>query len=42
MTSHVPGESGPAGFYQKFGFEYTGDREDGELVMRLELKRPAC
>ena len=31
----VPGNPGP--FYQKLGFEYTGEEEDGELVMRLKL-----
>lgn len=37
-VSHVkelPGNPGP--FYEKLGFEYTGEEESGELVMRLGL-----
>jgi diamine N-acetyltransferase len=37
-VSHVkelPGNPGP--FYEKLGFEYTGEEEGGELVMRLAL-----
>jgi diamine N-acetyltransferase len=36
-TSHRKGSGDPGGFYRKMGFEYTGDEEDGELVMKLEL-----
>ena len=38
LVSHVqelPGNPGP--FYQKLGFEYTGEVEGNELVMRLPL-----
>jgi diamine N-acetyltransferase len=38
LVSHVkdmPGNPGP--FYQKLGFEYTGEEDHGELVMRLRL-----
>ena len=31
----VPGHPGP--FYKKLGFEYTGEEEHGELMMRLPL-----
>jgi diamine N-acetyltransferase len=37
-VSHVkdlPGNPGP--FYEKLGFEYTGEEDGGELVMRLPL-----
>lgn len=37
LTSCVPGEGSPCPFYQKLGFAYTGEEEEGELVMRLEL-----
>ena len=37
-VSHVPELPGnPGPFYQKLGFEYTGEVDDGELVMRLKL-----
>jgi len=36
-TSCVPGEGGPGPFYEKAGFAYTGEVDDGELVMRLAL-----
>jgi diamine N-acetyltransferase len=38
LVSHVkdlPGNPGP--FYEKLGFEYTGEEDGGELVMRLPL-----
>lgn len=38
LVSHVkdmPGNPGP--FYEKLGFDYTGEEDDGELVMRLAL-----
>jgi diamine N-acetyltransferase len=38
MTSWGPGEGGPEPFYVKFGFEPTGDVEEGELVGRLRLR----
>lgn len=37
LTSVVPGEGTPGPFYQKMGFIYTGEEDDGELVMRREL-----
>jgi diamine N-acetyltransferase len=37
LTSVVPGEGTPGPFYEKLGFTYTGEEEDGELVMRLPL-----
>ena len=36
-TSHVEGEGSPAEFYAKLGFRHTGEVDDGELVMKLEL-----
>ena len=36
LTSHVPGEGGPAGFYAKLGFVPRGDLDpDGEIILRL-------
>jgi diamine N-acetyltransferase len=37
LTSVVPGEGGPGPFYEKLGFVYTGEVDDGELVMRRAL-----
>ena len=37
FLSYVPKESGPRGFYEGLGFVHTGEEDDGELVMRLEL-----
>lgn len=37
LTSVVQVEGGPQGFYERLGFELTGDYEDGEAVMRLTL-----
>jgi GNAT superfamily N-acetyltransferase len=38
LTSHVPGEGGPAGFYAGLGFEPTGELDpDGEVLLRLRL-----
>jgi diamine N-acetyltransferase len=37
ITSVVPGEGGPAPFYEKLGFAFTGETEDDELVMSLSL-----
>jgi diamine N-acetyltransferase len=37
LTSCVPGEGGPGPFYEKLGFAYTGDVDEGELVMRRPL-----
>jgi diamine N-acetyltransferase len=38
LTSCVPGEGSPCPFYQKLGFAYTGEEDQGELVMRLDLE----
>jgi diamine N-acetyltransferase len=37
LTSYVPGDGSPVGFYRGLGFEPTGEVEDGEVVMRLRL-----
>lgn len=37
LTSYVPGEGNPSPFYYKLGFEETGEIEDVEKVLRLEL-----
>ncbi len=37
LTSYVPGDEGPQGFYEKMGFTPTGQVEDGEVVMRHDL-----
>jgi diamine N-acetyltransferase len=37
FTSCVPGDGSPGPFYEKLGFVYTGEEDDGELVMRRAL-----
>jgi GNAT superfamily N-acetyltransferase len=38
LTSYVPGDAGPAGFYRRLGFVPTGDLDDhGEIIVRLAL-----
>ena len=38
LTSHVPGDGGPAGFYARLGFGPTGELDpDGEILLRLPL-----
>jgi diamine N-acetyltransferase len=37
-TSAVPGEGSPIPFYERYGFERTGEMHDGEVVLRLELR----
>ncbi|MFW5468573.1 GNAT family N-acetyltransferase [Knoellia sp. CPCC 206435] len=38
LTSHVPGEGGPAGFYERLGFVPRGDVDSqGEIILRLDL-----
>ena len=38
LTSHVPGEGGPGGFYARLGFEPRGDLDpDGEIILRLSI-----
>jgi GNAT superfamily N-acetyltransferase len=35
LTSHVPGEGGPAGFYARLGFVRTGELDPaGEVILR--------
>lgn len=36
-TSYVPGEAGPRDFYLRYGFEETGEVDEGEHVIRLGL-----
>lgn len=36
-VSYVPIDGNPAPFYQKLGFAPTGEVEDGEVVLRLQL-----
>lgn len=37
-TSYVPGDAGPRDFYLRYGFEETGEVDEGERVIRLELR----
>jgi diamine N-acetyltransferase len=38
LTSYVPEDGGPAGFYQRLGFVPTGDLDgNGEVIVRLAL-----
>lgn len=37
-TSCVPEAGGPGPFYERLGFAYTGEEEDGELWMRRALR----
>ncbi len=37
LLSYVPEEGGPDPFYRRLGFQDTGEVDDGENVMRLEL-----
>ena len=40
FTSHVVGEGGPDGFYQRLGFVWTGAFDpQGERILRLDLDR---
>ena len=39
LTSYHPGEGEPWPFYRRFGFEPTGEIEDGEIVLRLDLSQ---
>ncbi len=38
LTSCVPGDGSPEGFYNKLGFTRTGEMDGAEVVMRLPLK----
>ena len=37
LTSVLQAEGGPQGFYESLGFELTGEYEEGEALMRLQL-----
>lgn len=38
LTSYVPDDDGPAGFYRRLGFVPTGERDgSGEVIVRLTL-----
>ncbi|GHP00106.1 N-acetyltransferase [Reticulibacter mediterranei] len=37
LLSYAPGKGNPRKFYQKLGFEETGEVDDDEIVMRLLL-----
>jgi diamine N-acetyltransferase len=37
FTSVHQAEGGPQGFYEGMGFRLTGDREDGEAILKLQL-----
>ena len=37
VTSVVQGDGSPQGFYERLGFELTGDFEGGEAVLKLKL-----
>jgi diamine N-acetyltransferase len=36
-TSVVPGEGSPGPFYEKLGFRFTGEYDEGEALMKLVL-----
>ncbi|WP_433296471.1 GNAT family N-acetyltransferase [Pseudonocardia sp. CA-142604] len=38
FTSYEPGKGAPGPFYRKFGFEPTGEIDDGEIVLKLSLR----
>ena len=37
LTSYEPGKGGPGPFYQRFGFQSTGEKDDGEIVLRIAV-----
>ena len=37
LTSYQPGDGEPGPFYERFGFEPTGDLDGSEIVMRLRI-----
>jgi len=37
LTSYVPGEGSPWPFYEKLGFKPTGEMDEDEIVLRLDL-----
>ncbi len=38
LTSYRPGDGSPWPFYQRLGFEPTGEIHEGEIVLRLDLR----
>jgi diamine N-acetyltransferase len=43
LTSHVIGEGGPGGFYDRVGFVPTGALDsEGERILRLDLALRGC
>jgi len=38
-TSAVPGDGSPIAFYERYGFERTGEVSHGEVVLRYRLRR---
>jgi diamine N-acetyltransferase len=36
-SSYVPGDDGPGEFYRRYGFVETGEVDEGEVVIRLDL-----
>ena len=38
LSSYQPGDGEPWPFYRRLGFEPTGEIEDGEVVIRLDLR----
>ncbi|MEQ8789218.1 MAG: GNAT family N-acetyltransferase [Pirellulaceae bacterium] len=39
LVSYVPGEGSPERFYRDFGFRPTGEIDDGEIVLELQLRQ---
>jgi diamine N-acetyltransferase len=39
LTSYQPGDGEPWPFYERFGFEPTGEIDDGEIVLRLDVRK---
>jgi GNAT superfamily N-acetyltransferase len=40
LTSYVPGDGGPSGFYAGLGFTPRGDVDpEGEVILRLDLRQ---
>jgi diamine N-acetyltransferase len=39
LTSAEPGEGSPIAFYERYGFEQTGDLHGSEIMLRLKIAR---
>ena len=39
LLSYVPGDGSPGRFYRRLGFEPTGEKDEGEIVLSLSLTR---